>query len=354
MFLSILPPNVAAGVGQPLHIPDGYFGPLFAIACWIIAVPLLGLAGRRLSRALDQRMIPLVAIFAAFSFVIMMFNVPLVGGTTGHAIGATIAAIVVGPDAAVIAVAIALLIQALFFGDGGLLAYGANTLLMAIIMPYTAYFVYRTLASSAPITSGRRLVAGFVAGWTGLSLIAGLAGVMFGLQSILFRAADGTPLYAPFPLSVAVPAMLIPHMLLASVIEGAVTAGILWYLQRSNPALLQRDQKGIEAQAVSGSKLRPLWLALAALIILSPLGLLATGSAWGEWAVEEVADLVGFEPAGMAATQSLPAPLPEYSIPGLDPTMGYIISAALGILLTVVVIWVIGRALATRRLEIRE
>ena len=107
-MLSISVPAFVSGVvsGQPMHIPDGYLGPWFAMAMWVVSLVILGLSISRFGRRLSQRMVPLVALFAAFSFVIMMFNVPLVGGTTGHAVGATIAAIILGPEGATIAVAI--------------------------------------------------------------------------------------------------------------------------------------------------------------------------------------------------------------------------------------------------------
>ncbi len=331
--------------GQPMHIPDGYLGPWFAIALWIVSLAILGMSIARFGRRLNQRMVPLVALLAAFSFVIMMFNVPLIGGTTGHAVGATVAAIILGPEGATIAVAIALLVQALFFGDGGILAYGANVFLMAIVMPWAAWIVYRAIAGNVSATSTRRLFAGAVAGWAALSLAAGLAGVFFGMQPLLFHAADGTPLYAPFPLGVAVPAMLIPHMLVASVIEGLVTAGILAFVQRTNPKLLETGG----ASAAQGTvNLRPLWVGLAALVVLSPIGLLAGGSAWGEWAADEIEGIAGFVPQGLASTQGWAAPLPEYGLEGIPPALGYIVSAALGILLVIAVVWLIGR-LASRR-----
>jgi len=93
-------------------------------------------------RALD-------CIIGAFSFVIMMFNVPLPGGTTGHAVGAALAAIILGPEVATIAVSIALIIQAFFFGDGGILAIGANCFNMAVVIPYVSYAIYRTLSKGA-------------------------------------------------------------------------------------------------------------------------------------------------------------------------------------------------------------
>src|SRR6185437_7788542 len=113
---------------------------------------------------LRTRAVPLLSVFAAFSFLIMMFNLPLPGGTTGHAVGMAIAAIVLGPSMAIVAISIALLIQALFFGDGGITAFGANSLNIAIVGSLVAYAVYRLIAGSTPVQSARRVVAAAVAG----------------------------------------------------------------------------------------------------------------------------------------------------------------------------------------------
>ncbi len=346
MLLASIRPPLADWVHQNMHIPDGYLAPVFSLGLLVIALAWLAFDIRTFSRQLNQRMVPLVALFSAFVFVIMMFNVPLIGGTTGHAIGATIAAIVLGPAGAALAVSIALLIQALFFGDGGILAWGANVLLMALIMPHVAHFIYKALAGASAIQSGRRVVAAFVAGWASLSLIAGLAGILFGLQPVLFRAADGTPLYAPFPLTIALPAMLIPHMLVASVIEGLVSAGIVWFLQRTNPALLSLGAP--EVGTATNARWQPLAILLAVLIVLSPLGLLAGGAAWGEWATEEIEAMVGFVPAGMEATTTWSGPLPEYEIAGLSPTVSYILSALIGCALVGLAVWLVGRAIARK------
>lgn len=354
MLLASIQPPLVDWIHQNMHIPDGYLAPAFAIGLLVVALVWLAVDIRAFGRQLNQRMVPLVALFAAFVFVIMMFNVPLIGGTTGHAIGATIAAIVLGPAGAALAVSIALLIQALFFGDGGILAWGANVLLMALIMSHVAYFIYNALSGSAPIQSGRRIVAAFVAGWASLSLIAGLAGVLLGLQPILFRAADGTPLYAPFPLTISVPAMLIPHMLVASVIEGLAAAGIVWFLQRSNPALLSMGAPSAAGGVAGATRWQPLAILLAVLVVLSPLGLLAGGAAWGEWATDEIEQMVGYVPAGMQATTAWSAPLPDYGIAGLSPTAAYILSALIGCLLVGLAVGFIGRFIARRPAPVEQ
>ena len=122
-------------IGETMHIPDGYLGPYTYIAMWIIMIPIWYYAGKKLGSELKSRQVPLLALAAAFSFVIMMFNVPIPGGSTGHAVGAAIVGIVLGPWAGVIAVSVALVLQALMFGDGGITAIAANCFNMAAVMP---------------------------------------------------------------------------------------------------------------------------------------------------------------------------------------------------------------------------
>ncbi len=135
--------------------------------------------------ALFARLVPLVSVFAAFSFVVMMFNLPLPGGTTGHALGVTIAAIVLGPSASILALSLALTIQALFFGDGGIPTLGANCFNMAIVGSLVAYGAYRLLAGRSMITSRRRVVAAAMAGYVAINASALLAAIEFGIQPAL-------------------------------------------------------------------------------------------------------------------------------------------------------------------------
>ena len=98
-------------------------------------IPVWALASKIVKKTLRAKQVPLLAIGAAFSFVIMMFNIPIPGGTTGHAVGGVLAAILLGPWAACIAITVALAIQALLFGDGGITALGANCFNMAFMLP---------------------------------------------------------------------------------------------------------------------------------------------------------------------------------------------------------------------------
>jgi len=136
-----------------MHIPDGYLSPVTSIIMFLIALPFWVRGVQKLREKINAKNIPVVALFAAFSFVIMMFNVPLPGGTTGHAVGGALAAIILGPEIATIAVSIALIIQALFFGDGGILNIGANCFNMAIVLPYISYAIYQYISKNMPLDS---------------------------------------------------------------------------------------------------------------------------------------------------------------------------------------------------------
>ncbi len=144
-----------------MHIPDGYLAPAFSVGMGVVTVPSWVVATRRVSKSLNQRTVPLLAIFAALCFTIMMFNVPVPGGTTAHGVGGTLVAIVLGPSAAIIVVSTALIIQALFFGDGGILAIFANCLNMGIVLPFVGYCAYRLIAGRAPLLSTRQSLGGW-------------------------------------------------------------------------------------------------------------------------------------------------------------------------------------------------
>jgi len=221
-----------------MHIPEGYLSPSTCLTLTGAMLPVWYRATAAAKTGLDAARIPFLAMGAVFSFLIMMFNIPIPDGTTAHAAGGVLLAIVLGPWAAVIAVSVALLIQAIIFGDGGVLAYGANALNLAFIMPFTGYYVFRLLAGGAAAGSGRWLAAAGLGAYIGLNFAALAAAVQFGIQPLLFTAADGTPLYCPYGLGIAIPAMLIPHLTVAGFAEAAVTTLALKYVLKTSPGIL--------------------------------------------------------------------------------------------------------------------
>lgn len=334
-----------------MHIPDGYLSPQTCAVMYAASVPFWYIATQRIKKMLTSRMVPLIAIFSAFTFVIMMFNVPLPGGTSGHAVGATLMTIVAGPWAAVIGVTMSLAVQAIFFGDGGILALGANVFNMAVAMPLSAWVVYRLLSGDSPLTARRRVIAAGVAGFFALNIAAFLTAVEFGIQPALFTSADGTPLYGPYGLSEAIPAMMLGHILIAGPVEGLVAALVVAYLQKSNLPMLQlNDWAPTVPSPAKRLSAGPLWIGLAALALLSPLGLLAVGTAWGEWANDELAALYGSVPEGVDRLgRTWSAPAPDYTLPFVgNEAAGYILSAVIGMVILVAILLVVGRLLAQR------
>lgn len=223
-----------------MHIPDGYLGPATYGALYAVTIPFWAFASSKLNKTLRAKQAPYLALGAAFSFLIMMFNIPIVGGTTGHATGATLIAILLGPWAAIISVSVALIIQALLFGDGGITAIGANCFNMAITGGLVGYALYCLIAVRTEATSKRRWIAGAIAAYVSLNVSAFITAVQLGLQPMIERSSSGQPLYSPFPLSIAVPVMVVEHLLLFGFAEAAVTALVIKYFQKNDLDMLSR------------------------------------------------------------------------------------------------------------------
>lgn len=222
-----------------MHMPDGYLSPQTAIPILGAMVPVWGVALSKVKKTLRRKDVPLLSIGAAFSFTIMMFNLPIPGGSSAHAVGAVLLAVLLGPWAACIGVSVALIIQALVFGDGGILAVGANCFNMGFVMPFVGYWVNKFIRGRSDALSKRAMVAAFVAGYVGLNMAALFTAVEFGSQYQLFRAGDGTPLYFMYPIKIAAAAMLSEHLTLAGPVEGVVTALGLWFIGKNYPELLE-------------------------------------------------------------------------------------------------------------------
>ena len=346
-----------------MHIPDGYLSPSTCAVLYAGAAPFWYTALRRVRRMLSTRLVPYLSIFSAFSFVVMMFNLPLPGGTTGHAVGVGVAAIVLGPWASMLAISVALFIQALFFGDGGITALGANCFNMAIVGSGVAWAVFKLTSGGAESSSRRKVIAAAVAGYAAINASALCAAIEFGVQPMLFHDAMGTPLYAPYPLSVALPAMMIGHLTIAGCAEAVLSGGVLSYLLRSESPLVAR----LHAQDGQGSvqSMRPLWVGLCLLLLATPLGVLAAGSAWGEWSPRDLGDAQAREQiAAQSLNHALPvqvpsglerlssawtSPFPQYAPAFVkSASFGYLLSAMFGVGL-ILGLWLLVRALLGRR-----
>jgi cobalt/nickel transport system permease protein len=220
-----------------MHIPDGYLSPQTYVPLFGTSFVFWSVALRKMKKELSTKQVPYLAMAAVFSFLIMMFNIPIPGGTTGHAVGAGIIAVLLGPWTAVIALSVVLIIQALVFGDGGITAIGANCFNIAVAMPFVSYWVFRMIKGSST-SPARMSAAAFFSGYTGLAVSAMLVAMQLGIQPLIAHGPDGQPLYAPYPLSVAIPVIALEHLLLFSIVEGVVTVLLFKYFLKNEPELI--------------------------------------------------------------------------------------------------------------------
>ncbi len=314
-----------------MHIPDSVLSPSTSLAAAAAMAPVWLAASRRVRATLSTRDTPLLALSSAFCFVIMMFNLPVFGGTTTHPLGAVLMAVLLGPWAAVIGMTSALAVQALFFADGGILALGANCFAMAFAMPFVGFCVYRLAAGRSSGTSARRAAAAGLGAYVGIVAASAVVAVLLGIQPALFQDASGRPLYFPFGLSVTLPAILAAHLTVGGMAEAVVTFSAIRCLQTMGVPLW-----GTQINTRSACRWDRLWVGLGALAALAPLGLLASGDAWGEWSATELAARAGHMPSGLAAMDQAAWKgfqlLPDY-LSDLGPGF-YVLAAFTGIAIT--------------------
>ena len=211
-----------------MHIPDGYLGPYTYGGLWAAMVPIWIFAARKVKRGLETARIPLVAMASVFSLVAMVFAIPIPGGTTGHLNGSSLVAILLGPWPALLAISVALGIQAMAFGEGGITALGANCFNIAFIGSLTGYGCYRLLtALRLP-----RAISGGVAAYFSLNLSGLFTALELGGQSLLHPAPSS---YFPYSWKVAIPAVMIPHLTLLGFVEASLTFLVLIIVLKSQP-----------------------------------------------------------------------------------------------------------------------
>ena len=343
-----------------MHIPENYLSPVSCAVMGAAMIPVWVHAVKKTNRELPKEKLPLLGAGAAFSFLAMMFNVPLVGGTTGHAVGGTLIALLFGPNAACIAVSVALLLQALIFGDGGVLAFGANCFNMAFVLPFVGYGVYKLILGKQDTISpqkrgARPYVAAFIGSYIGLNVAALCCAVEFGIQPMLFRDAAGNALYCPYDLSVSIPAMMIPHLAVAGFVEAVFTVAVFALVRKTAPDLSYERMRTDAPETGKKKRYIPVFALIAVLIAACPLGLLATGTAWGEWGADEIAEIVtdgkalGYTPSGLESGWSLDVPMPDYALEGMNETLAYILSAVIGVALLNIIFKLISIPMKGRR-----
>lgn len=220
-----------------MHIPDGYLSPQTYLPLYGVFITSAVVAVKKVEKKIEKKFVPYLGMASAFSFLIMMFNIPIPGGSTGHAVGGAVIALLFGPWVAFISVSVALIIQALVFGDGGITALGANCVNMALVLPFSAWMIFKLIAGKNPST-GRQNIAAFFSGYVALNVAALVTAIEFGIQPLIASGPDGNPLYSPYPLKVAVPAMVVEHLFFG-IAEGLVTLLIFKYFYKHNNELVE-------------------------------------------------------------------------------------------------------------------
>jgi len=229
----------AAEAGPALHIPDGFLSTPVSAVAWVATVAFVAVAARMANRQLSDRAVPLMGVMAAFIFAAQMMNFPVAGGTSGHMLGGALAAILLGPWAAIIIMAAVVGLQAVLFQDGGIAVLGANIFNMGILTAFIGYGVYRAVTRVAGTNHTIGLIAAFAAAW--LSVEASAVLTAFQL------AWSGTS-----PLNVALPAMAGVHALIG-IGEGLITAAALGFIASTRPDLLD-ESRASEATAAPASR----------------------------------------------------------------------------------------------------
>ncbi|MEA2026495.1 MAG: energy-coupling factor ABC transporter permease [Chloroflexota bacterium] len=213
-----------------LHAPDGFLSVPVALFLWAIAIVAIAISVSRASRSFDERAVPLMGVTAAFIFAAQMINFPILGGTSGHLLGAVLAAILLGPWAGTLVMASVIAVQALLFQDGGLLAMGANIVNMGIVGTIGGFAIYVGLCRLFGGEERGRLPAAAIAAWTAVMLGAAVTSVEL--------AVSGTS-----PLAVVLPAMLGTHIFIG-IGEALITVGALALIGNARPDLLSLRDAG--------------------------------------------------------------------------------------------------------------
>ena len=307
-----------------MHIPDGFLDARTCVATACLAGTGLAWAGRQTTAQWSDRTIPLLGVMSAFVFAGQMVNFPVLGGTSGHLLGGVLAATLLGPAAAAMALTTVLIVQCLFFQDGGLTALGANVLNLALLGPLSGYAVWRLLGRCEPSRPGFAPALA-VAAWVSVVTTAA-------------ACAGQIALAGSAPLRLVLPAMLITHAFIG-VGEAVITVAVVSFVVKIRPDLLHRPgaqpARPIPATALIGYGLTA---AAGIGLLLAPFS-----SAWPD-GLERVAARLGFAEQARAFA---PAPMPDYSLGGnFASGWGAAAAALIGIGVAFGLAWAVGRSAA--------
>jgi cobalt/nickel transport system permease protein len=208
-----------------MHIPDGFLNTATVATTYVVSAGGVANAVRLANKNLGEKHIPMMGILAAFIFAAQMLNFPVAGGTSGHYLGAALVAILLGPWATVLIMAVVLTGQCFIFQDGGVSALGANIFNMGIIGGFCSYYIYKWLHSLLGESNRSMLISGFVAAWASVLLASIACAIELAISGIS-------------PLSVALPAMSGVHAIIG-IGEGLITVAVVSLIKATRPDLLK-------------------------------------------------------------------------------------------------------------------
>lgn len=302
-----------------LHIPDGFLSPVVAIIGWVLMMAAVAVALRQTRGQLGERQIPLMGVLAAFIFAAQAINFPVAGGTSGHLLGGALAAIILGPWAAVLIMTCVVAIQALLFQDGGLLVLGFNVVNMGILTAFTGHLAYQLMRRLLGEGRNALLVAGAVGAWLSVMVGAGATAIQLALS--------GTS-----PLGVALPAMAGVHALIG-LGEALITVGALTFIYTA-----RRDLLNIGETAPGRASANWVGVGLALSLVVAAFSFAADSNPDG---LERVAEDTGFLDRALDPVYNL---FPDYTLPFInDPLISGVLAVVLGTLIVFGVAFAIAR-----------
>ena len=286
-----------------MHIPDGFLSVPVAGATSVVSAVALVVACGRSQEDMGVRRAPILGLTTAFIFAAQMINFPVAGGTSGHLLGGTLAAIVLGsPWAAMLSITTVFIIQAVLFADGGITALGANILNAAVIAVWVGWVLTQTLQRLLGGSKARLPLAAGIA--AGVSVV--VAAIACAIQLVLSGTASA---------AIVLPAMTGVHILIG-IGEGLITGGVLVYLAKARPDLLPGEEKEFKG-----------WLVpvVSILLIAGVLSLVASG--WPD-GLERVAENLEFMDLAEEVRIEVPTPFADYE----NESLGIIGTSIAGLL----------------------
>ena len=306
-----------------MHIPEGFINLPTSLGAAAVAGGSVWGSLRAASRDLKDRLVPFAGLTAAFIFALQMLNFPVAAGTTGHLLGGALAAILLGPWLGIVAVTVVVVIQALLFADGGLVAMGLNVVNMAVITALAGWYLFRGVVKIMPRRSGV-LVGSLAAAWASVVV----SSIGFSIQYAIGGVGGVDPVLV-FQSMVGVHAII-------GIGEGLITAAAVGAVLAARPDLvtgtrglddLETASTSLSRKAVGGFVGAGLAVAIALVVFVAPL------AASDPDGLERVAEDTGF--AATAAADAYSGPLADYGVAGLDnETLGTIIAGVVGTGLT--------------------